>query len=114
MAGTGPKKGIRALLPTLADLSAISPPIPGSSEVSRCERVTIPEALLDSGWATIEASSSVSIASGSLSGLEVILSSCINGNLSFVSCPTLGYFEQLTVGRVVWVSGMPLGVSGPL
>ena len=74
MAGTGPKKGIRALLPTLADLSAISPPIPGSSEVSRYERVTIPDALLDSGWATIEASSSVSIASGSLSGLEVILS----------------------------------------
>ena len=76
MAGAGTEKGIRPLRPTLADLSTIIPPIPGSSEVSWWERVTIPDASLYSGGATVEDSSSIYIASGGLSGLgEVIFSS---------------------------------------
>ena len=73
MAGVGMEKGIRPLRPTLADLSAISPPIPGSREVSRWERVTIPDAVLDSGGAMDGELSSVSIASGALSGLEEVI-----------------------------------------
>ena len=73
MEGAVMEKGIRLLLPTLADLSAISPPIPGSKEVSRWERVTIPDAVLDSDGAMIEESSSVSIASWGLSGLEEVI-----------------------------------------